>query len=282
LNFLTKPLVAMYGRTIDDQFAEAALQADALLLECGYPLFYFETLKRLNSTAKYIAWYSDRLDLVGFRPELLLLHNCLMPRFDMVRTNSKRLLDFLPKGTNGVYVPQGVDKSKIVFDCPSPYKPGTKNIVSVGDMLFDGTAVRQIAAVARKHGASVHVIGATMDDPPDNVTVYGEMPFDRTLPFVVHADVGLAPYAPVAGADYLAQSSLKIQQYLYCGLPILVPSNLDMQGRNIIEFDRRVDGNVESAVSQALETRRMPDLKDNVMGWDQVTDVLLAAIGSLK
>jgi 2-beta-glucuronyltransferase len=282
LNFLTKPLVAMYGRTIDDQFAEAALQADALLLECGYPLFYFETLKRLNSTAKYIAFYNDRLDLVGFRPELLLLHNCLMPRFDMVRTNSKRLLDFLPKGTNGVYVPQGVDKSKIVFDCPSPYKPGTKNIVSVGDMLFDGTAVRQIAAVARKHGASVHVIGATMDDPPDNVTVYGEMPFDRTLPFVVHADVGLAPYAPVAGADYLAQSSLKIQQYLYCGLPILVPSNLDMQGRNIIEFDRRVDGNVESAVSQALETRRMPDLKDNVMGWDQVTDVLLAAIGSLK
>jgi 2-beta-glucuronyltransferase len=282
LNFVTKPLVAMYGRTIDDQFAEAVQRADALLLECGYSLFYFDTLKRLNSTAKYIACYSDRLDLVGFRPEVLLLHDQLMPRFDMVRTNAKRLLDFLPKGTNALYVPQGVDKSKISFDCPSPYKPGTKNIVSVGDMLFDEKAVRQIATVAGMRGARVHVIGAAMDDPPENVTVYGEMAFDRTLPFVVHADVGVAPYAPVAGARYLSQSSLKIQQYLYCGLPILVPSNLDMHGRNIIEYDRRLDGNVESAVSQALETSRMPDLKDKVMGWDQVADAFLDAIGSLK
>jgi 2-beta-glucuronyltransferase len=169
-----------------------------------------------------------------------------------------------------------------VFDCPSPYKPDTKNIVSVGDMLFDGKAVRKIAAVAGRRGARVHVIGAVMDDPPDNVTVYGEMPFDRTLPFVVHADVGVAPYAPIEGARYLAQSSLKIQQYLYCGLPILVPSNLNMHGRNIIEYDRRLDGNIESAVAQALGTNRMPDLKDKVMGWDQVADVFLAAIGSLK
>ncbi len=45
---------------------------------------------------------------------------------------------------------------------------------------------------------------------PANVHVHPETPFDDTLPYVKHATVGIAAYHAAEGADYLADSSLKL------------------------------------------------------------------------
>jgi 2-beta-glucuronyltransferase len=280
-NRITVALERRYGRTLDAILTQAATNADIVILECGYPLYYFEAIRRLNAHAKYLAFYNDRLDLVGFRPELLALHERLMPRFDLVRTNAERLLDYLPDGANGIYIPQGVDKQNIRFDCPSPYASGTRNIVSVGNMLFDEAAVREIAAAAATHAVDVHVIGARMDKPPANVIVHGELVFARTLPFIVHADVGLAPYRAVAGADYLVQSSLKIQQYSYCGLPVLLARGLDVRGDNFVYYDRGIPGDVDDAVERALAMQKKRAYGHDLLGWDEVGDRLLEAIQSI-
>lgn len=270
----------LYGRMLDPWTQEAAREADVVILECGYAPYYFDAIRRLNDHAKMVAFYNDRLDLVGFRSETLALNDRMMPLFDLVRTNSEALLSYLPAGANGHYIPQGVDKEKICFNSPSPYEPGTRNIVSIGNMLFDNSAVREIAAAAAAQDAEVHVIGAFMENPPSNVTVHGEMPFERTLPFIIHADVGLAPYRPVDGADYLIQSSLKIQQYSYCGLPILVASQLGITGDNFVLYDRSLPNNVANAVSQAFAMGKSREYGRDVRGWDEVGDILIDVITS--
>jgi 2-beta-glucuronyltransferase len=45
------------------------------------------------------------------------------------------------------------------------------------------------------------------------------MPFRETLPWLAHATIGLAPYVYAVGADYVAESSLKLAQFEYLGLP---------------------------------------------------------------
>ena len=275
---LTRPFERLYGHRLDRWTRDAASQADVIILECGYAPYYFDEIRRRNPSARMIAFYNDRLDLVGFRHETLAMNDRVMPRFDMVRTNAEALLAYLPQGANGRYVPQGVDKEKIRFDLPSPYLPGTRNIVSVGNMLFDDPAVREIAASATSHGADIHVIGAAMADPPANVIVHGELPFERTLPYIVHADVGLAPYRPVKGADYLVQSSLKIQQYSYCGLPVLLASQLGIDGENFILYDRTSLNSVAEAITSAFAMGRSSHYGRHVRDWNEVGDILLNAI----
>jgi len=281
---LTRPLERLYGRHLDRWTHEAAQKADVVILECGYSLYFFETILKVNPQAQFVAFYNDRLDLVGFRPEVLTLHQRLMPRFDMVRTNAERLLDYLPLGVNGHYVAQGVDKEKINFDCPSPYPAGSvNNIVSVGNMLFDDAAVRAIAGAVARVGGSVHVIGTTMANPPSNIVVHGELPFEVTLPYIVHADVGLAPYRPTDGADYLIQSSLKIQQYSYCGLPILLADEMGISGENFVPYNLSILGDMDRAVNAAFALGKSSTYGKDVLGWDEVGDRLLAAIaGSSK
>lgn len=275
---LTSMLEKLYGRVLDPWTQHSAREADVVILECGYAPYYFDAIRRLNNRAQMIGFYNDRLDLVGFRAETLSLNERIMPRFDLVRTNAEALLSYLPAGVNGQYVPQGVDKEKIRFDLPSPYKHGTRNIVSVGNMLFDQEAVREIATAAATQDAEVHVIGAQMEDPPANVIIHGELPFERTLPFIVHADVGLAPYRPVDGADYLIQSSLKIQQYSYCGLPIMLAGQLGIDGQNFVLYDRTKPNNVAHALAQAFAMGKSLDYGQNVRGWDEVGDILLDMI----
>jgi 2-beta-glucuronyltransferase len=62
------------------------------------------------------------------------------------------------------------------------------------------------------------LIGTGREFPaPSNVRFYKEMPFKATLPYIKHADFGIAAYRPSANSGYLAQSSLKLMQYEYLG-----------------------------------------------------------------
>ena len=143
-------------------------------------------------------------------------------------------------------------------------------------------AIRAIAGAAARVNATVHIIGAHLSDPPSNVEVYGELPFESTLPFIVHADVGIAPYRSVDGAEYLAQSSLKIQQYSYCGLPILIERNIGVFGENIVHYDANDNKSISKAVTAAIAMNKCRSYGRNVLGWDEVGDLLMRAISSIS
>ena len=71
---------------------------------------------------------------------------------------------------------------------------------------------------------------------------------------------------------------LKIQQFAYCGLPVLLPDGLNIRGENFVAYDMVADGAIPAAVSAALAMPRMRHLKDRVLGWDEVADQLLSVI----
>jgi 2-beta-glucuronyltransferase len=123
-----------------------------------------------------------------------------------------------------------------------------------------------------------HLIGVKPDDGlPDNVNAYGEIAFARTIPFIVHADVGLAPYRLSPGMGYLGQSSLKLLQYAYCGLPILVPIAAAPLRSNVYAYDPQDVGSATSLLDRALEAGR--GTRDtSIPDWSEVADQLIAAM----
>jgi len=118
-------------------------------------------------------------------------------------------------------------------------------------MLFDAS-VFQLAA-ANFPQMSFHVIGCGAHfEAPRNVHIHDEMPFERTLAFVKHAKIGIAAYAPVAGADYLAESSLKLAQFDYCGLPSVCPDFAVGSSKARVGYEPGNEASITRAVVNAL------------------------------
>ena len=111
----------------------------------------------------------------------------------------------VPPGVNAKVIHHGVDRSAFEQNVGDPYEgSGRVRVVSIGDMLFDKTAV--LAAVEMFPDLEFHVIGNI--EPfieAQNVTFYGEMAFEKTVAYLKHADIGLAPYAWREGAEYLCE-----------------------------------------------------------------------------
>jgi 2-beta-glucuronyltransferase len=116
----------------------------------------------------------------------------------------------------------GIEPGDFANVGPSPYTPGRPTAVSVGSMLFDPSFFQH--AAAKFPEVDFHIIGCgTTFDAPANVHIHPEMKFVDTLPYVKHATIGIAPYRPAPGVEYLAESSLKLAQYQYFALPAVCP-----------------------------------------------------------
>jgi 2-beta-glucuronyltransferase len=72
--------------------------------------------------------------------------------------------------------------------------------------------------------ANFHLIGTPESHQyPSNVRAYGRMSFEQTIPYLQHADIGVAPYQKAEASEYLADSSLKLMQYGYLSIPAVCP-----------------------------------------------------------
>lgn len=280
ISLMTSPSLWHYGRSLDAAFERVARRSSHIIIEAGYPLFYGNALRAAAPAAKVAALLNDDLAVVGFRPEVAAVANELFPKLDLVRTNARALLAKLPPGTRGVYIPPGIDKPSYSVGNVSPYRGSQKNVVCLGNMLFDGEAV---ATVARhRPDVNFHLIGiggsyVSLLSRCRNVHCYNEMPFADTIPYVLHADAGLAPYRIVADISYLAQSSLKLLQYGYCGLPTVVPHEAAPTAPHVFAYDPRQPESAIRALDAALAAGRQPS-DTSVLDWSDVTDRILAAM----
>ncbi|HEY0122406.1 MAG TPA: polysaccharide biosynthesis protein GumK [Rhizobium sp.] len=281
LNAANGMLFRLYGNYLP-RFARSALaDADLVMIESGSALAFFDYVQRLNPEARTLYFCRDLLRSVGAAPVLQDMQSAAVGRFDTVCVPSERLGALLPSGGRVRVIPQGVDAALFNQEQPSPYAAGSRNAVSIGNMLFDEVTVAAMAAVAPD--INFHVFGADWrGSAPPNVTVYGERDFESIVPFLQHADFGIAPYRLTGDEVYLAESSLKLVQYSYCGLPILLPDLIPFTRANAIAY--RLDGETawREKIDMALGMRRSLAFREGILTWDDVARQTLDAAFETK
>ncbi len=269
LNSVNALLFPLYGN-LPPAFMRAAIRkAEVVVIESGTAIAFFDAVRRINPAARTLYFKRDRLDSVGASGYLQRLERRIAPQFDRVIVPTAAMAAGLPQTSRIVAVPQGIDKG--VFDActASPYAAGTRNGVSVGNMLFDADAVRAMAAA--NPGVGLHLFGAGISGPfPPNVRLYGERAFADIVPYIKFADFGIAPYRLTERERYLAESSLKLQQYAYCMLPVLAPEMLAAARGNLVGYDPAGEADWAGRVEEAVARPHDPAWRENILSWDEV------------
>jgi len=269
LNRAMSPFFRLYGNVLPRFMTREIKAANAVVLETGTGICFFDTIRRINPKARIFYFDRDRLDTVGALPYLIQLEQRIAPSFDRVFVPSPRMAEHLPPGTKVRYVPQGIDKYSFDRCETSPYPAGSRNAIIVGNMLFDDAAVSAMAQ--RNPGVAFHLFGGGMrGDFPSNVIIYGEQPFGDIIPYVKFADFGVAPYRITERELYLAASSLKLQLYSYCLLPILAPDLLAGTRDNLVVYRQSGEDDWANIVDLALKADRTPLWRDGILSWDEV------------
>lgn len=250
-------------------------ESDVIILESGVAPIFFDLIKKLNPRAKILYRASDALDTIDAADYIRNTFARIAKEIDTIVMPSKALADSMPSTHNLAFVPQGIDYSVNEKANPSPYGEGI-HAVSVGSMLFDPQFF--ILAGKRFPHIHFHIIGSCQPRHPEygeNISVYGEMPFDKTLPYIKHATLGIAPYASVNLPAYLRDTSLKLTQYEFFGLPAICPHFIAADYPTRFGYDIGDENSIAQAISRALNPAQ-PLTKRTVLDWAQVTERMLA------
>ena len=198
-------------------------EATTVIVESGIGVLLIEDIRRWNPRVEIIYIASDDLETIGVDPYLQKVFQRVAPLINSIILPSKKLARCIPPGPACHYVPHGIDFDLSNHSDPSPYGDGI-HAVSVGSMLFD-CHFFEIATSAFPT-IMFHVIGAGVPrtELPPSVFAYDEMPFRETLPFIKHAQFGIAPYRRANVPYYLCDTSMKLMQYEYFGVPAVCPT----------------------------------------------------------
>jgi 2-beta-glucuronyltransferase len=274
LDASTGLLFSAYASLPNRYIDEALRAATHIVVESGLGIVLIHRARRLNPRSRIIYRGSDALHTIGAPPALATE---LRRRADDVDAfcllADKMVPDFAWAAEKTYIVPHGVHPADFATIGASPYAAGSINAVTVGSMLFDRSFF--LEAAASFPDIQFHLIGTGETfETPSNVRLYSEMPFKATLPYIKHANVGIAAYRLSTNSGYLAQSSLKLLQYDYLGLPAVCPDYA--VGDNPRRFgyvpgDRAA---IARAVGAALRHGRFIG-DTRVLDWEQVAQRLL-------
>ena len=269
LNTLTAPFFKLYGTLLPRFMREAIVKADVIAIESGTAIVFLDAIRRANPGARMVYFARDRLDTVGASEYLQRLERRIVPLFDRIVVPSSHMAEGFREAGKVVIIPQGIDKKGFDSCKDSPYPVGTRNGVAVGNMLFDRNAVMAMATHAPDVSFHLFGEGIPVDFPP-NVRVYGERAFNEIIPYIKFADFGLAPYRLKERELYLVESSLKLQQYSYCELPILAPDLMTNSRPNIVGYEQRHETDWAGKLNRAVTMLHLAAWKEDILSWDEV------------
>jgi 2-beta-glucuronyltransferase len=277
VNTLVAPFFDLYAHYLPGFVAQKIAKADLVVIESGTPIAFAPLVRRLNPQAKLLYFCRDLLQSVGAAPYLLNVERRLIGDFDSICVPSRRLGEMLPPGGKVNFVPQGIEGG--VFDRAdvSPYAQGSRNAVAVGDMLFDRCSVEQMAAAAPE--VTFHLFGIKWrGDVPANINVHGEQSFETLAAYIRHADIGLAPYKVNSSEVYLAESSLKLLQYGYCMLPVVLPDIIPVSRGNEVTYSLDQPNDWRGIIDKALSAPHQRSYRLGILTWEDVARRTLATV----
>lgn len=267
------PLFSAYGRLPNRYIDDALRSAAYVVVESGLGIVLVRRARQLNPRVRIIYRGSDALHTIGAPPALAAALRRQADDIDAFCLLAEKMAaDFQWAAEKTYVVPLGIHYDDFRDIGPSPYAGGT-NAVTVGSMLFDRSFFLQVAD--RFPDIRFHLIGTGGQfDAPGNVQIYSEMPFKATLPYIKHADFGIAAYRPLADSGYLSQSSLKLMQYEYLGLPAVCPDFAVGTSPNRFGYRPGDADSATRAIRQALARGRFAGA-DRFLNWEQIAERLL-------
>ncbi|HWT72786.1 MAG TPA: hypothetical protein VN361_11430 [Oxalicibacterium sp.] len=247
--------------------------ADVVVFESGIAPIFFELVERLNPSAKTVYLASDDLETINVASYVKRTFDRIAPRMDALCLKSRFMLDGVPASANRYIVPHGFDFSVAEHADPSPYPEG-RHAVAVGSMLFDPGFF--VIASKLFPDITFHIIGSgkgRQEGYGPNVKVYDEMPHKTTLPYIKHATIGIAPYRASGLPAYLSDTSLKLMQYDFFGLPAVCPHGIVGDYRSRFGYTPDDADSILTAITAALAAPRMSFRTP--LRWSEVVDRLL-------
>lgn len=275
LNTLFLPFFSLYPKFFPQSCLSDIEDADYIVIESGAGLSLVPILAKHCPKAKIIYEVSDRLVTVGAHPVIINAEKAALPYLSLVRVPALIMEKDFPAGTPIWYTPQGLNKTDFDTEFASPYSKN-KNVVSIGDMLFDAKAIEIMANAFPDW--TFHLFGrnAKLPTPITNVIEYGEQPITDLTKYIQHADIGIAPYRQAPNCEYLSQSSLKMIQYTYCQLPIVAPAFAASGRPHVMAYqDSDHPESIIAAFNAAIIYDRSSINKSNVLAWDEMFENML-------
>lgn len=249
-------------------------ESSVIIFESGLSPIYFHLAHKLNPSAKKIYRASDDLRTINVAEYVHRNFSRVAKQMDAICMLSPRLADNIPSEGNLYYVPNGVNCDMEAMGEPSPYGSG-QNAVAIGSMLFDPTFF-EMASKAFSD-ITFHIIGSGHPRSAgygNNVVVHGDMAYQETLPYIKHAAFGIAPYVSEDVPVYLADSSMKLLQYDYFGIPSVCPRSVVGQYRSRFGYQPGHADSIKAAIRAAIVAPH--ERTRQCLNWSEVADRLLA------
>ncbi|HYE52988.1 MAG TPA: hypothetical protein VEB20_25545 [Azospirillaceae bacterium] len=271
---LSAPLFGLYPRLPLGALEPIVRAADLIMVESTGALLLVERLRRLNPRARLVYRVSDDTRNLGQHRIVVEAEERVLPLFDLVSAPSRYTVRRFGHLPNIRFQPHGVDVSVFDRPTPRPYPPGGVHLVSVGHSFFDYDFAD--AASALFPDWTFHLVGKLerrFERP--NVRWYGEIPFAETVPFVQHADAGLAPYVYREGAETLADSSLKLTQYTWCRLPSVAPDFATRADRpHVLGYNPGDRDSIYAALQAARNFDRQSVSRAGIRSWAELARLI--------
>ena len=245
-------------------------EATVIIFESGFPIIFFEMVKQLNPLAKTVYIASDDLSTIKVAKFVKNAFNKAKTSISAICVKSKLMNTYESSAHNHYVIPHGFDFNIEKLIDHNPYESGL-NAISVGSMLFDATFFETAAKMFPK--INFHIIGHGSRYKYDNFTnihVYDEIPYRQTIPFIKYADFGIAAYRNAGLSQYLADTSLKLAQYSFFGIPSVCPTSIcaNMPGR--FGYEPGKAESIQNAINAALSSKRFEAIYPQ--SWGEIVD----------
>ncbi len=249
-------------------------ETDLFIFESFPGLFLFPKFKELNPSARFVYRVSDDIRLFNPHVTVLELEKKISPEFDLVSVPSHFIFNKF-KGLDNLRLQyHGINKNLFddKYENPYSHNKNNPNLIFTGISYFDYEFLElgsQLFPNWRFHifGPMKHKLQA------DNIKYYGEVSYEKIIPYIKYADIGLQTLIYSKSAVAFTDS-LKVLQYSYCKLPIVAPEFLKSDRKNIYYYKPGDEESIRGAVTNAQKFGKDTFDNSNIHSWEKLAKEL--------
>jgi 2-beta-glucuronyltransferase len=254
-----------FGQDLTKKIMEAGL----FIFESFPGIMFINKFKSINPDARYVYRVSDDIRMLNLNPIVINFENQILDKFDLISIPNESMRKNFTGHPNVQVNFHGLKKDLFAQNYENPYKNTSKpNAVFVGISLFDYDFIKKISEIFPD--CNYYIIGPRKKSGfNSNVIFYGEIPFEKTVAFIKYADIGLLCYKQKKGGEVYADS-LKVMQYSYCKIPVLAPSFIKTQRKNVFNYYADDTKSILNAINNALKFDKINFDNSDIISWDDL------------